>query len=117
MTIQIEEELNMKACLEKCLEISYNHVKVASGSKEILKTLVREQELKLVILAKDLIQGYQDVILNQCKAQNVPVVYLESRKELAEIFPYAKLKKAGAVGIKDFVRETDEMKFVLNAIK
>merc|ERR1712131_166873 len=111
-----EEELNMKICLEKCLKVAHNHVKISSGATEVLKALVREQEMKLVILAKDLLQKYQDVIVESCKKRNVPIVFVESREEMAEIIPI-KMKKSGACGIKDFVWESKEKNFILSNLQ
>ncbi|KAL6122698.1 hypothetical protein NUSPORA_00227 [Nucleospora cyclopteri] len=116
MTEQFEEGLNIKMCLEKVLSISYNHVQAALGAKEVVKTLIREQQMEFVIITKDLSKKYQDIILHYCKEKNVPIIYLETREELGSIFP-CKVKKAGAAGVKDFIRESEEKNFILNTLK
>ena len=72
--------------------------------------------LKLVILAKDLIKEYQDLIVPKCEQFGIPIIFLEDRVELGSITPM-KIKKAGAIGIKNFICETREKAFIINAIK
>merc|ERR1739838_1268065 len=105
MTGQFDEDLNMKTCLQKCLETSHNHLETALGSKEVIKTLIRGQPMSLVIITEDLLSQFRDIILEKCKVLNIPIVELKTREELGEVFPVGSVKKAGAVGIKNFVCE------------
>ncbi|OQS54783.1 hypothetical protein EHP00_1273 [Ecytonucleospora hepatopenaei] len=111
-----EEELNITSAFKKVLKTAYNHVKACLGAKETLKSLLREEKLELVILTKDLTQKYQDLILSFCKKTNTPVFFMETRQELGNVYP-VKVKKAGAIAIKDFVNETTEKQFILQALK
>lgn len=116
MSENIDNGMDINMCLKKVLNTAYNHVKACMGAKETLKALAREEDLKLVVLAKDLHQNYNDVILAKCQKANVPVIYLESREELASIFP-VKCKKAGAIAVRDFVHETPEKELIMSTLK
>ena len=111
-----DTQSDFKICLKKVLKIAYNHVQACTGADEIIKSLIREETLELVVLARDLTQKYQDVIMGLCQKANVPVVFVEDRKEMAEIFPL-KVKKAGAAAVKNFMKETDEKRFILASLK
>ena len=111
----VSSDLDIKTCIKTCLKTAYSHVKALTGSKEIVKNLIRNEEISLVILSKDLIKQYQDLILMLCKNNNVPVIFLENKSELAEVFPI-KVKKASAIAIKNFIGESREKAFLMNVI-
>lgn len=115
MSDHIEEEMTIESALKTCLATSYHHVEVASGAKEIVKTLNRNQKMDLVVLTKDLTEAYQKLIVGLCQTANVPVCFLEERTDLGKLYPQ-KLKKAGAVGIKNFVNDSAEKQFLLSKL-
>lgn len=72
------------------------------------------RKFKLIVVSKDLIKEYQDIIMFKAKELDIPVLFVDSRKELASIMPF-KAKNIGAAGIKDFIQEGREKAFILNA--
>ncbi len=117
MSEEFEQELSVKSCLQRCLEISRNHVQTLNGAKEVLKNLNRDVDMELVVLTKDLLEGYYKLILKTCETKGIPTLIIESRKELGEIMPLKKVKKIGAVAIKDFVYESREKGFIMKRLK
>jgi len=114
------EDLSLRTAFEKVFTICRNHNKILMGAKEIIKTLVRstaqDAPLKMVIIAKDADQQAQDIMLFKCREKNVPVIYVDTRKELGEMAPLKKVKNIGAVGIVDFIYETREQIFILSSL-
>ena len=54
-------------------------------------------------------------IISMAEDSNVPVIFLENKSELAEVFPI-KVKKASAIAIKNFIGESREKAFLMNVI-
>ena len=117
------EDMTIETALSTIFAVCRNHNKLALGSAEVLKSLLRApspespESLKLVVMAKDHQQDYQSIILQKCQEANVPVVYVDDRKQLAEITPLKRAKKVGVVGIRDFVCDSREKAFIANAYK
>lgn len=117
------EDLTITSALQKVMQVSRNHDQLAIGATRVAKILYRMvsqdevSDLKLVILAKDLLPEYQTLITAKCKQFNIPIIYLSDRKELGSIIPIKGIKRTGAVGVRDFIYETREKAFVVNAIK
>ncbi|KAI4290780.1 small subunit ribosomal protein S12e [Pancytospora philotis] len=117
------EDMTVVSALNKIFMTCRNHHKLALGSAEVVKALLRSNSaesadaLELVIMAKDLLQEYQTIIVEKCKEFNVPVIYVDDRKQLAEISPLKRAKNVGVVGIRDFVYESREKRFIFNALK
>jgi ribosomal protein L7Ae-like RNA K-turn-binding protein len=114
------EDLTILSALKKVMEICRNHDSVSIGATEVARQLYRitpeteTQKPKLIVVSKDLIKEYQDIIMFKARELNIPVLFVDSRKELASIMPF-KAKNIGAVGIKDFIHEGREKAFILNA--
>ena len=98
-SLQIED-LTILTALKKVFEISRNHDTINIGATEVARDLYREgsQKFEVIVMAKDLLKEYQDIILFKAKELNIPVLMVESRKELASVMPF-KAKNIGAVGI------------------
>lgn len=117
------EDMTVQTALRQIFAVCKNHNKLARGSAEVLKCLLRgaspegPDSLKLVIMAKDLLQDYQSIILQKCQEANVPVIYVDDQKQLAEISPIKRVKKMGVIGIKDFVYDSREKAFIANAYR
>lgn len=114
------EDLTVLTALEKVIETCRNHDTICVGATEVSRLLYKAtpeedaQKFELIVMAKDLLKEYQDIILFKAKELNIPVLYVETRKELAGVMPF-KPKNIGAVGIKKFVNEGREKAFILNA--
>lgn len=117
------EDVTIHSALRQIFVTCKNHNKLALGATEVIKSLVRvasieDQEcLRLVVMAKDLLQDFQSIIVEKCKELNVSILYVDDRKQLAEISPLKRVKNIGVVGIKDFVYESREKAFIVNAYK
>lgn len=115
------EDLTVESALKQVFATCKNHNKLALGAIEVVKALYRgagsADSVKLVVMAKDLLQSYQDIIIDQCRQQGIVVMYVEDRKQLGAITPLKKVKNTGVIGIKDFVCESREKAFVVNACK
>lgn len=114
------EDLTILSALRKVLEICRSHDSVSIGATEVARVLYRTtpetevQKFKLIVVSKDLIKEYQDIIMFKAKELDIPVLFVDSRKELASIMPF-KAKNIGAAGIKDFIHEGREKAFILDA--
>lgn len=114
------EDLSILSALKKVVEVCRNHDSMSVGATEVARLLYRispeteTQKFELIVVSKDLIKEYQDIIMFKAKELSIPVLFVDSRKELAGIMPF-KAKNIGAVGIKDFVHEGREKAFILNA--
>ncbi|KAI5168320.1 small subunit ribosomal protein S12e [Pancytospora epiphaga] len=117
------EDMTVQTALQQVFAVCKNHNKLALGSAEVLKCLMRASSpedtdaLRLVVMAKDHLQDYQSVILQKCQEAGVPVIYVEDHKQLAEISPIKRVKRMGVIGIKDFVYDSREKAFIANAYK
>lgn len=117
------EDLTVLSALAQVFKTCKSHNKLALGSTEVTKTLVRttssedKDGLKLVVVAKDLLEGFQRIIEDRCRAFGIPMLYVEDRKQLAEITPLKNVRNFGAIGIRDFVCESREKAFIVNAYK
>ncbi|ORD94304.1 hypothetical protein ECANGB1_898 [Enterospora canceri] len=111
-----DELVNLTSSLKKCFQIAYNHVQAAPGATEVYKTLIRNEEMQLVVLSKDLPDKPREMIMAKCQSNNVPVVFIETRSELGKLCP-TKVKNAGAFGIKNFMLETEEKAFLMSQLK
>lgn len=114
------EDLTILSALKKVMEICRNHDSVSIGATEVGRMLYRitpeteTQRPELIVVSKDLLEEYQKIIMFKAKELNIPVLFVDSRKELASIMPF-KAKNIGAVGIRDFIHEGREKAFILSA--
>lgn len=114
------EDLTILSSLKSVLEDCRDHDSVSIGATEVARALYQitpetdAQKFKLIVVSKDLIKEYQDIIMFKAKELDIPVLFVDSRKELASIMPF-KAKNIGAAGIKDFIHESREKAFILNA--
>lgn len=117
------EDVTIHSALRQIFITCKNHNKLALGATEVVKSLMRATSaedlecLRLVVVAKDLLQEFQDIIVERCRALNVSILYVDDRKQLAEISPLKRVKNIGVIGIKDFVYESREKAFIVNAYK
>ncbi|ORD99119.1 RS12 [Hepatospora eriocheir] len=115
MADTFQEETTIKSCLKTVLEISRNHVETLNGSNEIIRKIKDNTKIDLVVIAEDLKGDHKETILGLCAEKNIPVLKIENRKELASVAPF-KVKKLGAIAIKNFMVETKESIFIKNSL-
>lgn len=117
------EDMTVVSALSKVFITCKNHNMLALGSAEVIKTLYRVSStdassgLKLVVMAKDLLPEFQSIIVEKCKEQDIAIIYIDDRKQLAEITPIKRIKNMGVIGIKEFVCESREKGFIFSALK
>lgn len=117
------EDLTITSALQQIFKNCKNHNMLALGTTEVIKSLYRttstedEEIMNLVVVAKDNLSEFTHIIEDKCRQLNIPLLFVETREELASITPLKRIKKASAIGIKDFVCESREKAFIVNAYK
>lgn len=110
----LQEDLTMQSALKKVFRICRNHDSLKIGASEVTRTLYQSSPIELIVMSDDLHEDYKTIIIKKAEELSVPVVTVESRKELGELMPFSS-KKIGAVGITDFIHESREKAFIFNA--
>lgn len=110
----LQEELNIQTALQSVLNTCRNHDTLKIGASEVVRALYMNAPLQLIVLPEDLLDEYKTIITSKAQENNVPIVKVDSRVELAKLMPF-KTKRIGAVGIVDFVYESREKAFIFSA--
>ncbi|KAM0679466.1 40S ribosomal protein S12 [Glugoides intestinalis] len=110
----LQEDLTMQSALKKVFRICRNHDSLKLGASEVSRKLYQGTPLQLIVMSEDILQEYKTIIINKAEELSVPIVTVETRKELGELMPFPS-KKIAAVGITDFIHESREKAFIFNA--
>lgn len=109
----LNEDLTIQSALKKVFETSRNHDSLKIGASEVVRSLYQNSPLQLVVISEDLLEDYKTIITKKAEEVNIPVVKVESRKELGEMMPFS-ARKMGAVGVVDFIHESREKAFIFS---
>ena len=124
----VEEEKadNIHTATKNVLKKSLANNGVVKGLNEVVKALDRKEAL-LCVLASDCEDAkYKKLVTSLCKANNIPLLEIDQRKEVGEWLSQCKYDKTGvarkvrgcsSAAIRDYGEETESLNFVLNYIK
>jgi len=110
----LQEDLTVQSSLKRVFQICRHHDTLKVGASEVVRSLYRGRCLQLVVMSADLQEDYQTIIMKKAEELNVPVVKVDSRKELGGLMPFS-ARSMGAVGVTDFVQESREKAFIFNS--
>ncbi|RVD93030.1 40S ribosomal S12 [Tubulinosema ratisbonensis] len=109
-----EEQSSLNLALSQVFSVSGGHNKLVVGFRQVASILQREKPV-FVCIAKDMQNQANDVLLALCKKHQVPVIFIETRKELATLAH--RRGKCGVLAMMDFVFSTTGKSFVTNLLK
>lgn len=122
-----EEKIDsIHTAIKTVLKKSLANNGVVKGLNEVVKALDRKEAL-LCVLSEDCEDAkYKKLVTSLCKTNNIPLLEVESRKELGEWLSQCKYDKEGvarkvrgcsSAAIKDYGEDTEALNFVQNHIK
>jgi len=109
----LQEDLTIQSALKKVLQTSRNHDALKIGASEVVRCLYQGSPLQMIVMPEDLLEEYKTIITQKAEELSVPIVKVESRKELGELMPFH-ARKMGAVGVVDFIHESREKAFIFS---
>lgn len=110
----LQEDLTIQSALKKVFQTSRNHDALRIGASDVVRKMYQGQKFQLIVMSSDLLEDYKTLIMNKAEEMQVPVVKVESRKELGELMPFP-ARKMGAVGVVDFIHESREKAFIFSS--
>ncbi|KCZ81947.1 hypothetical protein H312_00590 [Anncaliia algerae PRA339] len=109
-----EEQSSLNLALSQVFSVAKGHNQLVVGFRQVASILQREKP-KFVCIAKDMESQANSILLALCKKSEIPVIYIETRKELASLA--GKGGKIGVIALKDFVFATTGRSFISNLLK
>lgn len=118
----IDASMTLPTALEQVCRIANSRELFVKGFRQVSSVVMRKQP-KLVLLAKDNDEKASAVIDALCREKNVPVILIESRKELGKIaglvsrHDKSKVCPCGVAAVLDYGKNSEGKVFVMGVLR